>query len=198
VKKILTLNLIGLFVLALICPGQSYAASWPNPNPSQNHVLAVQNQNLIPVVKAAQVSVVKSIGQADNSELSVTFGQSCQLKPQLSGSMLQETQVINLNLPANCFSLSISQPARFSVALTVQPLHNSWQKIIPPVSQVAYLSPVYSAAPSGRNTPLTQTVGFSGPGSFQDQKAALSTRLIAQKKAVKLAITLGLFEVLRC
>lgn len=189
-KKIIVLNLIVVISIGLIYKGpvsfftSATAASYSSGSNRQVPAKRLPNVEVVtlPLPGAVQASV-----QA-----------VCQNAVLKSGNLVQDEGAINLNQPANCFSLQITSAKVLNLNLAISSLPV-------PAKIVVTRSPSFLQNPDFLPSPLDPV---SLPAMPAVSLAVLATTLILRKKIIATLLNLknnqwlfvntGCLEVLRC
>ncbi len=168
-------------------------------NISPTASVKAQNVNsktvLVQVVAPPQSAsiVVSSASQ------SVSFSSLCSLAISGNNSFVQSVAAINLNLPADCFSLKIGKSIAPAANLSVLPLASSLPQLVVIKAGLAISPANIAQMPTAQNIPtLPLAVVFILISVEVWERKNLAGRLLSNAKIFKSALTLHQLQMLRC
>lgn len=199
-KKILTFNLIIIFVLTVAFPFQRVLAVGFFTSSTTENYKAISTSE-VTVVNAVQTNkaTLSVSGQNPDSVLAL----SCQVPAVqnfgLENGLVQNEPAINLNQPANCFSLTSVQPTSLKIELAVEPLVAA-HPLVAVVKTVPYISgPNLAQAPLAQSLPILPFSFFTfGIVYALWSKKSLKKGLSLLKNQISLAVNFQQMQVLRC
>lgn len=194
-KKTLALTITLAFLLSLVFPNQSAVfASKADGASNANSTINTSQTSLIKVVVAAAPQAI-----VVSSNIQATAPAACQSAAIGGNNLLQGVSQINLNIPANCFSLQIARQARPLRQLVVLPLaRQNLSQIVVLNNPSEILMPNVTPAPVSQNLPALPLVAAAAIAGF-----AVLERFVRQKIArgiqhVKFSLTLEQLQIMRC
>ena len=198
-KKILALNLIFAFLLGLVYSSPAIFASSKSINGLPANTRAKNSAQATNLSKAPIVTVVALPAPPIVQVAAAPLALSCLgVSGKISANLIQDEGVINLNEPANCFSLQASTQ-KFAVEnLRVQNLQQT------ATVQIAYngqqlQSPDLVPAPlSPQGFPSLPALSFTLVVAALVLRKKITTGLLNLRKQVLLSIGAYRLEILRC
>jgi hypothetical protein len=192
-NKILASALIFSFVVSLVYKGPlASAAAAPLAQPSVKNTLSVR------ATQPLGITIVSLPPPAAVKVVSVAVSLTCQSVVVKSSNLVQDEGSINLNQPANCFSLQVAYGSKLSQNLTVQNL-SPQPKIIVAFSHNISEKPDFIPSPfSPASMPALPALSLAILASALILRKKISTSLLLLKNRQLLFVNIGSLQILRC
>lgn len=144
------------------------------------------------------VSVVQPVSQTTvvtGSAIAV----SCITDAKQTANLVQDSSLVNLNVPSNCFTLSFAQITAQSLALTVQPLADAVHHIVVPSAQLQAPVAVTLPGQGSHGLPLLPAAIFFLIIGFEAWSHRRRFVLASRDSFARLSNNVFLqFKILRC
>jgi hypothetical protein len=193
VAKITTFILTSVFLLGIIFPGGNvFGVQKLNIDPKENQPAQVRQ----PITVISAVPSQKIISDITSHNYLAT---ACNAQAAASGDLVQDAGLINLNQPANCFTLNISRQTYSYAQLSVQPLNTPHPNVTVLNHSPSISSGNLSNAPVKQQTPIMPVVSFGMALAFAfDFRKNLRRSLNNQASRITSSLTLQQLRIMRC
>ena len=155
-KKISIYILIAVFALGFGIPnifGIFYSQNIIAPKTNASEVVLPQALvTVVPFSASVQTVLPPSASAVSSNE--------CRTSAGSSNNFVQDSGLVNLNQPANCFSLKVSGFAQTSVQLAVKALQTAPATIVVQKTSEAALLPFFEQAPVSSSAPVLPLATF--------------------------------------
>ena len=187
-------SLITIFVLTLLFPKSGSLEQAAQAQAAQNNAVKTSATILVTVV---QPSVTAKISV---SEVAIATSASCFGGAGSQSNIVQNAGVVNLNQPANCFSLSDSSSANFSgVRLSVVSPAMPAVKVSVITPQVKISAFNFNPAPAGQSIPVLPLTFFAtGILWALSERKNIFKKLSQKLSSLKTSLSLQQLQVMRC
>jgi len=175
----------------MILPGSGLSARKILPlQPVQAVALAQPALHVTQAEAGAEVKVVLSGGAESRA--------ACVFLAAQKNGLLQEAASVNLNSPANCFSLSVSHSASPQWHLAVKALPATQTKIVVASFPEQIASASFGRAPFEPLIPVFPAAAFVAAAMFAEAEKKIISKTIKAAVSAKQALSLQQLQVLRC
>lgn len=191
--KITTFILTSAVLLGLIFPGGNiFGVQKSAINPQDSR--PAQAQQAVTVISAAPAPQIIADITSHNY-----LATACKPEAGASGDILQDAGIINLNQPANCFTLNISRQTYSYAQLFVQPLKAAHSSVAVVYNGPSISSGNVSNAPVKQETPImpVASFGLAIALAFSFRKNIVRS-LNNQASRITDSLTLHQLQMLRC
>lgn len=193
-KKIPIYSLIFAFLFSLIFPGQAVFAMGPVAPQA-----AAQTVELSPppvLIKVVSVVPAQSI-LVNQAAVSLPPVLSCSFSARTGTNLVQDTGLINLNQPANCFSFVTPRPQN-QPQLAVQKLPALQPTIVILNQPLAIKAPSLASAPVAQSSPMLPLTASVLAAGFVFGKRRLVLAALNPRQALTKVFRPNQLQVLRC
>ena len=193
-KKITIVSLSAILLLGFAFPAGFFVQSQNKVSVASKDLNNAQAVNFVNVVFAQPNVTVVSVRPSQTQISSV-----CSVQPPQSVNALQGAADLNLNQPANCFSLEVDRSAVKKITLAVLPWHASVVHMVVTPGNPLYFSGQLAHVPPAEQIPVMPSLvlGLLAGLSFSYRKKFTGGESGAQK-FLKVTSSPQQLQMLRC